>query len=276
MSYEEQEALEHEGAPARPPDGVEARARGELFEWFERSRSRVFFSRQLEVAFEQKYFHWVTNRALRDLIASGVIVGDKRRLASGSEITLLWHRSFRYPKRTAQSVLDLVDEYADPNIGGALGLHGESLVLEGFAKHRFVMLGRHTREHESRAWVASAHNLDFIFARDGVSYGVEVKNTLGYMEDREFKTKIEICRDLGVVPVFAVRMIPTTWVHQVNQAGGFALIMKYQLYPWTHRSLAGRVATELGLPVDAPRALADGTMARFVRWHEARLGGGGL
>ncbi|MBK8003920.1 MAG: hypothetical protein IPK12_08220 [Gemmatimonadetes bacterium] len=109
-----------------------------------------------------------------------------------------------------------------------------------------------------------------------MSYGVEVKNTLGYMEDREFKTKIAICRDLGVVPVFAVRMIPTTWVHQVNQAGGFALIMKYQLYPWTHRSLAERVATELGLPVDAPRALADGTMARFVRWHEARLGGGGL
>jgi hypothetical protein len=54
---------------------------------------------------------------------------------------------------------------------------------------------------------------------------------------------------------------------QIKTPPGFALILKYQLYPLAHKDLAKRVREELGLPVDSPRALADGTMARFVDWH---------
>ncbi len=53
--------------------------------------------------------------------------------------------------------------------------------------------------------------------------------------------------------------------------GGFALILKYQLYPWTHRELAKRVNQALNLPVDAPRFLAEGTMNRFLKWHGKKL-----
>jgi len=62
-------------------------------------------------------------------------------------------------------------------------------------------------------------------------------------------------------------MLPKTWINEVISAGGYAMILKYQLYPWTHVDLAKRVAKELGLPVDAPRALAEGTMDRFMKWH---------
>jgi hypothetical protein len=79
----------------------------------------------------------------------------------------------------------LVEEYSDPNVGGALGLNGEALLLEGFAKRRFLMAGRNTRTYEGRTWTDTAHDLDFIFERDGAAYGVEVKNTLGYMEHKE-------------------------------------------------------------------------------------------
>ncbi len=68
-------------------------------------------------------------------------------------------------------------------------------------------------------------------------------------------------------PLFVVRMMPQTWVFEVIASGGYGMILKYQLYPPTHRDLARRVAEELQLPVDAPRALADGTMQRFLRWH---------
>jgi len=71
--------------------------------------------------------------------------------------------------------------------------------------------------------------------------------------------------------MFVVRMIPKTWIKELIDRGGYAMILKYQLYPWTHRDLAQRVARELGLPVDAPRALADGTMERFLRWHEKNM-----
>ena len=71
--------------------------------------------------------------------------------------------------------------------------------------------------------------------------------------------------------MFVARMMPRTWINELRKAGGFGLILGYQLYPWTHRHLAERVRRELQLPVDTPRSLADGTMHRFLRWHERQV-----
>jgi hypothetical protein len=255
---------EHE---ERQPDPREDEAGVGLRKLFDENRERVFFSRQLEVLHEATWFHWVTNRALRDLVARGVIRGEVRPLSTGGSVNLMWHRSHRYYRRDAARLVHLVEEYADPNIGGALGLQGEFMILEGFARKQFVMHRRNTQTFGSRTWTRTAHDLDFIFERDGIAYGVEVKNTLGYMDYGELKLKIEMCRELGLRPLFAVRMLPKSWVKEVVDSSGFALILKYQLYPWVHRDLARRVREELGLPVDAPGALEDGTMERFVRWH---------
>jgi hypothetical protein len=225
----------------------------------------------LEVQNEDIYFHWVTNRALRDLRDEGLIQGETRQLKTGGSINLVWHRSHRFYRRSAASLVALVEEYSDPNIGGAVGLHGEFMVLEGFARCQFVMRGRNTREFAGTSWTESGHNLDFIFERDGRAYGVEVKNTLGYMDHEEFQLKIRLCGTLGIRPLFAARMLPRTWMNELIVAGGYGMIMKYQLYPWTHKELAKRVSGKLGLPVDAPKALADGTMQRFVEWHKKGL-----
>ena len=88
---------------------------------------------------------------------------------------------------------------------------------------------------------------------------------------KRLKANLQMCSFLGIKPVFAARMLPKSWINEVVDSGGFALIMKYQLYPLAHRELARRVRSELGLPVDTPKALAEGTMDRFVRWHEKNL-----
>jgi len=258
--YEDFASDEHE---------IEASERLRLF--FDKNRNRVFFSRQLEVIHEQEFFHWITSRAIRQLEAEGVIKSEKRQLRTGTLIKLIWHKSYRFQKRNAKSLVSLVEDYSDPNIGAFLGLHGETMVLEGFARHQFVMRGRNAREHDGKLWTMSNHELDFIFERDGVAYGLEVKNTLGYMDQEEFLLKIELCRSLEIRPIFVCRMLPKSWIYKLGIAGGFALILKYQLYPWTHHQLAKRVALELGLPVDAPRALAEGTMERFLKWHMKHL-----
>lgn len=252
-------------APMRDPQQVQARTA--LLAFFEQHPTQVFFSRQLEVHYEATYFHWITNRALRELAEEGVVRHERRPLRTGGTIHLFWHRSYRFYRRSAQRVVALVEAYAQPQITEALGLHGELMVLEGFARSQFVLHGRHVQAYAGREWTTSAHNLDLVFARDGVVYGVEVKNTLGYMEYQEFQTKLALCQALGLRPVFAVRMLPRTWLHELIEAGGYGMILKYQLYPWAQRDLARQVAQELGLPVDAPRALAEGTMTRFLRWH---------
>lgn len=171
----------------------------------------------------------------------------------------------------ASQLVSLVEEYSDPNIGGHLGLHGEAMVLEGFARTQFLMIGRNANEYLDMQWEETKHNLDFIFTRDGQAYGLEVKNTLGYMNREEFLIKINLSKRLGLRPVFVCRMLPRSWIFELLQLGGFALILKYQLYPWTHQELAKRVKQQLNLPVDAPRFLYEGTMDRFLNWHRKNM-----
>jgi hypothetical protein len=221
--------------------------------------------------YEDRWYHWITNRALRELVERGRIKTEVRSLVGGGSIHLMWNKRNRYHRREATKLVRLVEEYSDPNIGASLGLQGEALVLEGFARSEFVMRGRDVQSYGGRKWTESNHDLDFVFERDGKAYGIEVKNTLRYMEYEEFKIKIRLCESLELTPMFAVRMLPRNWAHELISRGGFALILKYQLYPWSHRDLAKRVKAELGLPVDSPRRLEDGTMDRFLKWHKGRL-----
>lgn len=257
--------------PLRPNDRREAVVAELLRNRFNTHKDQVFFSRQLEIQHEDDFYHWITNRALHRLIGEGLVLQETRKLKAGGEIKLVWRKGYRFYKRNAKRIVAVVNEYSDPNILGVVGLHGEMMVLEGFARMQFVMRGRNTREFNGLQWNKSNHNLDFIFERDGRVYGVEVKNTLAYMDENELELKTEMCQFLGITPVFAARMLPKSWIDRLVNAGGYAMIMKYQLYPWTHKELAKRVARELHLPIDAPKALLEGTLKRFLNWHSKKL-----
>jgi hypothetical protein len=233
----------------------------------EENKEKVFYSRQLEVIFEKQYFHWITNRALRELEELGKLKTEEMDLESGSKAHIYWHPSYRYYKRSAKQLISLINEYSDPDLSADIGLRGESLVLEGFALNGFLTIDKGVNEFNGKKWTESEHNLDFIFTRDEINYGVEVKNMLSYMDFTELKIKLNMCSFLELKPIIVARMLPQTWINDVNKCGGFALILKYQLYPISYKKLAKRISTELGLPVDSPRSLEKGTMARVMRWH---------
>lgn len=128
------------------------------------------------------------------------------------------------------------------------------------------------RAFNGKEWTSTSHNLDRLFERDGASYGVEVKNTLGYIDRREFAIKLKMCDYLGLVPVFVARMMPANYLNEVNQAGGFCLLLKYQIYPLGFEALAKEVRAKLGLFVDCRSELTDTTVLRFEKWHKKRLG----
>jgi hypothetical protein len=266
------ESFEFDGIQAREEDPAELRARAELRQFFDEENEAVFFGRQIEILFEKRFFHWITARALRNLVEAGGVKMEIRKIPStGGVIHLFWNRKYRYYRRAADEVLSLVSEYADPKVAAAVGIHGEGMVLGGFADSEFVLKARETNEYQGRRWTETKHDLDFVFMRDQLTYGVEVKNTLGYPEHDEILIKVTMAQVMGVIPVFVARMLPKDWINEIWKAGGFALILKYQLYPYSHRELAKRVAKELRLPVDSPRRLADGTMKRFTDWHARRL-----
>jgi hypothetical protein len=73
-----------------------------------------------------------------------------------------------------------------------------------------------------------------------------VKNTLGYLDVEEFLTKISLSLHIGRQAIFAGRALPKTWANAVIQAGGYAMIMGFQFYPWTHKEVADKIrATRL-------------------------------
>lgn len=111
-----------EDEAGRPPDRSDAVALEVVRRFFDENRGQVMFSRQVEVIHELEWFHWITNRALRHLVGTGELKSERRQLRTGGGINLLWHRSHRYYKRDAARLTALVEEYADPNIGAALGL----------------------------------------------------------------------------------------------------------------------------------------------------------
>lgn len=265
MEFDEIDLEEPEPESAEDKYVVDATTR--LSKLFDEDKEKVYYSRQLEVRYEADYYHWVTNRAIGNLAQDGFIRKERHDLRSGGTIDVLRHSRNRYYRRAAARLVGLVEEYSAPNVGGALGLHGESMVLEAFARNSFVMRARNASEFEGRKWTTSKRNLDFIWERDGIRYGMEVKNTLGYIEYEELEEKVQVCRSLGLRPVLVCRMLPKSWIWEVINEGGFALILKWQLYYWTHGDLARRVRRELGLPVDAPKKLHDRTMHRFLRWH---------
>jgi hypothetical protein len=112
-----------------PKDPKDAQALAVVGKLIRAHPDKVFFSRQIEVQNEGEFFHWVTNRAIRDLEGS-LIQSEMRPLKTGGTIKVLWNKSYRYYKRDASELVKLVEEYAGPNIGAALGRHGELWFLK--------------------------------------------------------------------------------------------------------------------------------------------------
>lgn len=199
------------------PDKFELQATVALKDFFKKHKEDVFYSRQLEVMFEDKYFHWITNRVIRELLKEGFIKAEDVELFSGAWMRLIFHSSLRYYTTRLKNVVALVKEYSDPIKSEVIGLHAEHLFLEGFSKNRFTLEGRNTREFNSHEWTKSDHNLDFILKRDNICYGTEIKNSLSYIDEKELEIKIELCKFLGIIPLFIVRMAPGRYIDVVKK-----------------------------------------------------------
>jgi hypothetical protein len=252
---------------ARPRDRVVDEAKEDLKRFFEERRGTVFYQRQIQVIFEDKYFHWITSHALLELAAEGRIASDNLPLPGTGIITIYRERGHRYWRRQAEETIKLVSAFSDPAFTAALGAHGELMFDSALASVGFIPTSRKVRQYEGKTWIETGHDLDRIFLRDGVAYGAEIKNTLGYIGRDELLVKIRMCKHLGVRPLFIVRMAPKNYINEVQREGGFTLIFKYQLYPFGQKEFADRVKAALGLWTDSPARISQGTVERFLKWH---------
>ena len=251
-------------------------AKKSLLRFFEQHPQEIFYEHQLEILFEKTYFHWIVGKALRELAEEGKVETEIMSLSGQVNIRFYRRRSHRNWRRQAERIMGLVRAFSTEDFARGLGRHGEQMYDAALPSAGFVPKGRNVRCLGARLWTQTDHDLDRIFERDGVVYGTEIKNRLSYMDLDEIKTKMKMCAELGIVPLFIVRMIPKSYFNYVFENGGITLITGYQLYPHGQHRFAEEVKAVLGLPVDCPPAIYEGTLQRLLKAHnrvrELRMG----
>ncbi len=263
---------EYEEPDERPRDKAIDAAAPRVLKIFEDSPTRVFYSTQIETQLEREFFHWITNKALLETANAGRIQRIPANV-QGQTVNFYTNTRHRYWRREHQRLIDLLDRIFNPEFTQAIGRHAEMMFDSAMSRHGFTLTNaRNVKSWNDRTWTETNHNLDRICVRDGIAYGVEIKNTQNYIQRDELLTKLRLCKFLGLTPLFIMRYAPKSYMHEVNQAGGFGLLFENQMYPWGHSSLLSEVRDRLGLKVDSPRDVKDGDMIRLVNWHKKKHG----
>jgi len=245
-----------------------------LKEVFGNHSEEVFYGRQIEVMVERTFFHWITNAALAELVAEGKIQTKKLPVRAGLEARFYWSKGVRYWKREANKIVTLIRRYSVEEVSRAIGDHGELMFDAALPRFGFMPVAWNTQEYKGRKWTTTGHNLDRVFERDEVGYGAEIKNTLDYIEREELESKIGMCKELGIRPLFILRFAPKNYIDMIIKAGGYAMIFEWQLYPPGFAGLAKELKETLRLKVDTPRRISDGTIQKFLLWHRKQMKGG--
>jgi hypothetical protein len=243
-------------------------AKDEIVALFESGRAEVYYLKQLQVLFEKRYFHWMTYHVVRFLKDSGALTLKEEEHKDKGVTHFYIHPSNRYPKRKIKERVRLIEDFSRDEISLSCGRRAEDLFCLGLTKQGFQVLGENVKEWGGVTWEKSGHDLDFVFERDGIFYGCEVKNTFEYIDKEELNIKLEMCKELKLKPIFIVRWAPKSYIKDVYDLGGFSLLYEMKIFDISQLGLVEDIRRLLKLPVDCPRAIGEGTIRRFVNWHE--------
>jgi len=230
-------------------------------------RDRAYHIQQLEVLLEKSFFHWITARAISELLNEGTLRSEELELIGATKVKFVFHKTNRYHKKEIKEKIEIIRAYSKPEFSRACGRQAEVLFFNALTGRGFVAKGQEVNEYNGKIWTDSDHNLDFIIERDGIVYGAEVKNKLRYIDKDELQIKLKICKHLGIRPLFIMRTSPKTYNHMIITQNGFVMIYECLIYPFLARDMVDIVKTKLGLLVDCPRAIPDGIIDRFEKWH---------
>lgn len=252
------------------PDHYFLQAQQEIRALYENDREIVFYIRQLQVKLEKKYFHWITNNAIIGLLKLGYLKDFRIPKEKGTSTRFFIHRANRYARRTINRMEKIIEEYSQDHITRSCGHRAEDLFFKALAMRGFMHKATKVKEYEGRRWEKTGHDLDFVFEKDGISYGCEIKNTLGYIDKEELEVKLEMCAFFGIKPLFIMRYSPKTYNRMIYEQGGFALIFETQIYELSQAKLVQTLKEVLGLPVVCSKAIPDGIIDRFEKWHNQK------
>lgn len=264
-----------------PRDPVIDEARAAVEDYTNKNQMTVCYLKQFQVIFERTFYHWITAKAISELVTAGLLRDRLLPLHEHPEgrtatVRFIFHPRNRYTKRVIQKKLNLIRRFSTEEIGRACGRHAEILFSRALLAKGFRLITEKARTYQDREWTETGHDLDFIFERDGFAYGCEIKNRFEYIDREEMHIKMRMCKHLGVTPLFIMRAAPKSYLYEIWQGRGFFKIFQTHIFPYGFESLVQEIREEfVGLPVDCPRDLPNTILDRFVELHTQRLSAAG-
>ena len=240
-----------------------------LLEWFEKNPG-VYYYRQLEVLHEDRKFHWITRRVLDRLVEDGVLRRLVRTRTRGLVVSFVYTTQLTktYVNQRISQLIKIINEYSESNLQHDVGDWAEFLVKNMFEKYGWRVVARHANEFRGVQWPKSKENIDFIFKKNDIVIGVEVKDTLGYIKSTELRSKTEMCVYLGVLPCFVLRKAPRMYQNLVNYYEGFISYFLTKFYPYHYSDFVHRIYEQTMLPVNAWWEIPEKVQGIIKRWFD--------
>ncbi|MEM3713300.1 MAG: hypothetical protein QXR97_07180 [Thermoproteota archaeon] len=229
------------------------------------------------------YFPWTVGFALQGLINRGVKKLGYRgrvRLGSGtpSAFYSLNETQYSHVEKLIQEKRKLT-YYVNALIteGGVAAAHAEELFLDGMSTLNFNCLGRDVSEFRGRKVASSGSgpppNIDFVMEKNGITYGVDIKNWIKYERDTvlKVKQKVDVAIQLNLVPFIIARYVDDdTMYREIIKRGGLVYRFWDLLIPSSFYSLAAQARDLLGYPVTATDVLPDLMGSEILNLHEKK------
>lgn len=247
-------------------------------------REKVATDRELKVRLEDDFFPWVVGRAIRRLFDGGVIdkrgyPGRRRKVGRGEVGAFYVLHGIEYDsvKEIIKSKKQASDGVATILMGGSsVSGHVEDLFYDAFLSLGFKFGGRDVSTLGDRRAVGvpgkEPPNVDFVFERDGIRYGIDVKNWIRYewITRKDVVSKVTVAEQLGVVPFIVARYADKDVVYkEIVQKGGLVYSYRHLLVPSVYESVAKAARDLLGYPILAVDKLPDFKVDWIDKLHSA-------
>lgn len=237
------------------------------------NKDSLFYKKQIQVIFEEEYPHDVTGKAVNELISEGFLKDEHRKFGPENNVPIIfvYRKGRRWIAQEAKQRINIVEKYSDDELNNGCGKYVESLFEHLFEKNGFKIIDREVNSYRGAIWKRSARDLDFIIEKDGVSYGVEVKNTFDYMPYDEFLEKLDMCEFLGILPLFPVRFASPQQLEIMRELDGLALVFKTRLFPPGNQKLVTEIWNNFRLPVNVWYSISSSVESIFLSYHDRNL-----
>ena len=265
-------------------DRYEEDARGRVIELV--AGLKVVTNRELQVRLEKEFFPWVVGRATTALLREKKLRSHgyrgRRRIGRGVP-----SRFFSLPNTPYAEIEEIIRKKREVSalVNNQLtgeapaGYHAENIFLEALTGPLgFKLHGQNTSEFGGHRVKGKSNkqppDLDFIIERDGVIYGVDVKNWIKYdtVSKNEIISKVSVALQLRVVPFIVARYVDKqTIFKEVIQKGGIVYIYETLFLPPYLSSLAEEAKNLLGYPILAIDSLPAYKLSRIEEIHNLYL-----